>query len=162
MLRENTKATLFALLPLSKISIIHFPYKSPVLSPSISMPNLTNFVKIPLPHAFISLTLCFVGGIIRRMENNGWKMVWKIVFSTVWEAKEKREDGKLGRKFSSLAHQFFSSQIGRKTMERKLLLPWNYTNAFSHLPSSLTQWLFWNQVKNKKKKKMLTISSIKH
>ena len=41
----------------------------------------------------------------------------------------------------------------RKTMERKLLLPWNYTNAVSHLPSSLTQWLFWNQVKNKKKKK---------
>ena len=38
-------------------------------------------------------------------------------------------------------------------MERKLLLPWNYTNAFSHLPSSLTQWLFWDQVKNKKKKK---------
>ena len=55
MLRENTKATLFALLPLSKISIIHFPYKSPVLSPSVSMPNLTNSVKIPLPHAFISL-----------------------------------------------------------------------------------------------------------
>ena len=119
MLRENTKPTLFALLPLSKISIIHFPYKSPVLSPSISMPNLTNFVKIPLPHAFISLTLCFVGGIIRRMENNGWKMVWKTVFSTVQEAKEKREDGKLRRKFSSRAHQFFSSQIGRKTVERK-------------------------------------------
>ena len=85
------------------------------------------------------------------MENNGWKMVWKTVFSTIWEAKEKREDGKSRRKFSSRAHQFFSSQIARKTVERKLLLPWNYTNALSHLPSSQTQQLFWNQVKKKKK-----------
>ena len=69
-----------------------------------------------------SFTLCLVGGIIGRMENNGWKMVWKTVFSTVWEAKENREDGKSGRKFSSRTHQFFSSQIGRKTVERKLLL----------------------------------------
>ena len=84
------------------------------------------------------------------MENNGWKMVWKTVFSTIWEAKEKREDGKSRRKFSSRAHQFFSSQIARKTVERKLLLPWNYTNALSHLPSSQTQQLFWNQVKKKK------------
>ena len=36
------------------------------------------------------------------------------------------------------------------TVERKLLLPWNYTNALSHLPSSQTQQLFWNQVKKKK------------
>ena len=35
------------------------------------------------------------------------------------------------------------------TMERKLLLLWNYTNALSHLPSSQTQQLFWNQVKKK-------------
>ena len=41
------------------------------------------------------------------------------MFFTVWEATEKREDGKLRRKFSSWAHQFFSSQIGRKTLERK-------------------------------------------
>ena len=33
--------------------------------------------------------------------------------------KEKREDGKLERKFSSRAHQFFFFQIGRKIMERK-------------------------------------------
>ena len=46
-------------------------------------------------------------------------MVWKTIFSTVWEAKEKRDDRKLRRKFSSRAHQFFSSQIGRKTVERK-------------------------------------------
>ena len=65
------------------------------------------------------LTLCLIGGIIGRMENNGWKMVWKTVFSIVWEAKEKREDGKLRRKFSSWAHQFFSSQIRRKTVDRK-------------------------------------------
>ena len=49
-------------------------------------------------------------------------MVRKIVFFTVWEAKENREDGKFGRNFSSQTRQFFSSQIGRKTVERKLLL----------------------------------------
>ena len=69
-----------------------------------------------------NITLYLVGGIIGRMENNGWKMVWNTVFSTVWEAKENREDGKSGRKFSSRTHQFFSSQIGRKIVERKLLL----------------------------------------
>ena len=100
--------------------------------------------------AFVCLTLCLVGGIIGRMENNGWKMVWKTVFSTVWKAKKNREDGKFGRKFSSQTHQLFSSQIGRKTVERKLLLTWNYTNALSHLPSSQTQRLSWNQVKKKK------------
>ena len=99
-----------------------------------------------------ALILCLVGGIIGRMENNGWKMVWKTMFSTIWEAKENREDGKSGRKFSSRTHQFFSSQIGRKTVERKLLLTWNYTNALSHLPSSQTQGLSWNQVKKKKTK----------
>ena len=99
--------------------------------------------------AFVCLTLCLVGGIIGRMENNGWKMVWKTVFSTVWKAKKNREDGKFGRKFSSQTHQLFSSQIGRKTVERKLLLRWNYTNALSHLPSSQTQRLSWNQVKKK-------------
>ena len=53
------------------------------------------------------------------MENNGWKMVWKTVFFIVWKAKEKREDGKLGRKFSYWTHQFFFSQIGWKTVEKK-------------------------------------------
>ena len=36
-------------------------------------------------------------------------------------------------------------------MERKVLSPWNYTNALSYLPSSQTQRLFWNQVKLKQK-----------
>ena len=97
-----------------------------------------------------AFTLCLVRGIIGKMENNRWKMVWKTVFFTVWEAKENREDRKSGRKFSSRTHQFFSSQIGRKTVERKLLLTWNYTNVLSHLPSSQTQRLSWNQVKKKK------------
>ena len=97
-----------------------------------------------------AFTLCLVGGIIGRMENNRWKLVWKTVFFTVWEAKENREDRKSGRKFSSRTHQFFSSQIGRKTVERKLLLTWNYTNVLSHLTSSQTQRLSWNQVKKKK------------
>ena len=62
-----------------------------------------------------AFTLYLVGGIIGRMENNGWKMVWKTAIFTVWEAKENREDGKSGRKFSSRTHQFFPSQIRRKT-----------------------------------------------
>ena len=33
--------------------------------------------------------------------------------------KEKRKDGKLERKFSPRAHQFFFFQIGRKIVERK-------------------------------------------
>ena len=48
------------------------------------------------------------------MENNGWKMVWKTVFSIVWEAKEKREDGKPGRKFSSEPTNFFPPKSGGK------------------------------------------------
>ena len=48
------------------------------------------------------------------MENNGWKMMWKTVFSIVWEAKEKREDGKPGRKFSSEPTNFFPPKSGGK------------------------------------------------
>ena len=55
LLIENTKATLSTLLQLSRISIVHFHYKSPVLSPSVSVPNLINSVKIPLLHACVSL-----------------------------------------------------------------------------------------------------------
>ena len=33
-----------------------------------------------------------------------------------------------------------------------MLSLWNYTNTLSHLPSSQTQQLFWNQVKKKKKR----------
>ena len=49
-----------------------------------------------------------------RMENNRWKMMWKTVFSIVWEAKEKREDGKPGRKFSSEPTNFFPPKSGGK------------------------------------------------
>ena len=74
------------------------------------------------------------------------------MFSTVWQKKKNAEDGKPERKFSLPSPQFTSSQIGRKIVERKVLSLWNYTNALSHLPSSQTQRLFWNQVKKKKKK----------
>ena len=70
------------------------------------------------------------------MENKWRKIGWKIVFFTVWQKKENAKDGKPGRKFSLLSPQFTSSQIGRKIVERKVLSPWNYTNALSHLPSS--------------------------
>ena len=47
-------------------------------------------------------------------------------------------------------------------MERKVLSSWNYTNALSHLPSSQTQWLFWNQVKiNKNRERELEKKKIK-
>ena len=84
------------------------------------------------------------------MENKRRKIEWKTVFLTVWQKKENAEDGKPERKFSLPGPQFTSSQIGRKIVERKLLSPWNYTNALSYLPSSQTQRLFWNQVKKKK------------
>ena len=94
-------------------------------------------------------TLCLVGGIIGSMENKGRKIRWKTVFFTVWQKKENAEDGKPKRKFSLPGPQFTSSQIERKIVERKVLSPWNYTNALSYLPSSQTQRLFLNQLKIK-------------
>ena len=66
-----------------------------------------------------SLTVCLVGRIIRRMENFGWKMGWKTVFSTIWEAKENWDGWKMGWIIFHPGPQLFSSQIERKTMERK-------------------------------------------
>ena len=102
-----------------------------------------------------SLTLCLVGVKIERMENIGRKIRWKTVFSIVWRAKENADDGKPRRKFSLPGSQSASSQIGRKIVKRKLLSPWNYTNALSHLPSSQAQQLFWNQVKKKNRERLL-------
>ena len=104
-----------------------------------------------IPDFVIYFTLYLVGWIIGRMEKKGRKIGWKTMFFTVWQKKENAKDGKHGRKFSLPSPQFTSSQIGRKIMQRKVLSPWNYTNALSHLPSSQTQQLFWNQVKKKKK-----------
>ena len=95
----------------------------------------------------------FGWGIIGRMENKRRNIGWKTMLSTVWQKKENAEDRKPGRKFSLPGPQFTSSQIGRKIVERKVLSLWNYTNALSHLPSSQTQGLFWNQVKKKKKQR---------
>ena len=51
---------------------------------------------------------------------------------------ENTEERKPGRKFSLLGPQFSFSQIGRKIVGRKVDLWHFYTNALSHLPSSLT------------------------
>ena len=91
-----------------------------------------------------TLTLCLVGGIIGRMENNGWKMVWKTVFSTVWEPKEKREDGKLRRKFSSGPTNFFPPKSGGKLWRENVLtmqlldcpLPMSANSSTTHPYSS--------------------------
>ena len=70
--------------------------------------------------AFSSLTLCLVGWILGGMENIKRKMGQKNGFSSVWEWEENRRSGISGRKFSLLGPRNFSSQIGRKSNERKL------------------------------------------
>ena len=47
-------------------------------------------------------------------------MGWKTEFSSVWEWDENRRSGKPWRKFYLPDPQIFSSQIGRKSNERKL------------------------------------------
>ena len=88
---------------------------------------------------FPRLTLCLVGLILERMENIGKKSGWKTVFSTVWQMMKNTTDGKPGRKFSLLGPQISSSQIGRKTMERKVLSQPNYRNALSFPTVTTTQ-----------------------
>ena len=67
-----------------------------------------------------SFTLCLVGWNLGRMENVRTKMEWKTEFSSVWEWEENRGSGKSERKFSLSSSQIFSSQIKRKSNERKL------------------------------------------
>ena len=43
----------------------------------------------------------------------------KTVFFTIWQAEENRKGGKRGRKFSLPGPKISSSQIGRKSLERK-------------------------------------------
>ena len=73
------------------------------------------------------------------MENIGRKSGWKTVFSTVWQRVKNTEDEKPGRKFSLPGPQISSSQIGRKTMERKVLSQPNYGNALSFPTVTATQ-----------------------
>ena len=77
--------------------------------------------------------------ILERMENIRRKSGWKTVFSTVWQRVKNTEDGKPGRKFSLPGPQISSSQIGRKTMERKVLSQPNYRNALSNPTVTATQ-----------------------
>ena len=78
-----------------------------------------------------SLMLCLVELILEGMENIGKKSGWKTMFSTIWQRVKNTEDRKPGRKFSLPSPQISSSQIGRKTMERKVLWQPNYRNALS-------------------------------
>ena len=75
--------------------------------------------------------VCLVGRIIGRMENFGWKMGWKTVFSTVWEAKENWDGWKMGWIIFHPGPQLFSSQIGRKTVGEKTFSLCNYWTALS-------------------------------
>ena len=110
--------------------------------------NTTNISRPYLPYivGFIftllldpSLTLCLVMVILERMENIRRKSGWKTVFSTVWQRVKNTEDGKPGRKFSLPGPQISSSQIGRKTMERKVLSQPNYRNVLSNPTVTATQ-----------------------
>ena len=80
-----------------------------------------------------SLTLYLVGWNLGRMENVRKKMGWKTEFSSVWEWEENRGSGKPGRKFSLPGPQIFSSQIGRKSNDRKLP-QCSFTVMLSHQP----------------------------
>ena len=89
----------------------------------------------------MSFTLCLVWVNLGRMENIGRKIEWKTVFSTVWQTRENREEGKPGRKFSLTGPQIFSSQIRRKCLKRKCSL-----GSFTIMPYGI-------KLKKKKKKK---------
>ena len=86
-----------------------------------------------------SFTLCLEGLILERMKNIGKKSGWKTVFFTVWQRVKNAENGKPGRKFSLPGPQISSSQIGRKTMERKVLSQPNYRNGLSFPTVTATQ-----------------------
>ena len=73
------------------------------------------------------------------MENIGRKSGWKTVFSTVWQRVKNTEDEKPGRNFSLSGPQISSSQIERKTMERKVLSQPNYGNGLSFPTVTVTQ-----------------------
>ena len=75
----------------------------------------------------------------------GGKWCGKQCFPLFGKRRKKERMEKSRENFPSGPPIFFLP-----TVERKLLLPWNYTNALSHLPSSQTQQLFWNQLKKKK------------
>ena len=70
----------------------------------------------------------------------------KTMFSTAWKTEENRKKGKPGRLFSLLGPQIYSSQIGRKSLERKfshstftILSSPTYPHSWpSHLPHLMT------------------------
>ena len=66
-----------------------------------------------------SFTLCLIGVNLGGMENIGRKILRKTLFCCVWQVEENKRSGKPGRLFSLSGPQNFSSQIGRKSLERK-------------------------------------------
>ena len=83
------------------------------------------------------------------MENVRRKMGWKTEFSSVWEWEENRGSGKPRRKFSLPSPQIFSSQIRRKSNDRKMS-QCNFTVMPSHQPFiqdlHLTHWRLLPQI----------------
>ena len=73
-------------------------------------------------------------------KQEGWKIWWKMSFSTAWLRKKKRQ--KIREKVFPLGPLFLSSQFGMK-MERGKCLEMHFTQIPSHLPLTLfmTWWL---------------------
>ena len=98
-------------------------------------------------HKKYSLTLCWVGVNLGRMENIGRKIKWKTMLSIVWQTRENRDEGKPRRKFSLPGPQIFSSQIGRKSLKRKCSL-----STFTIMPSEIKFFFLKKKAKKRKSK----------
>ena len=71
-----------------------------------------------------------VGVNLGMMESIGRKMLRKTIFSTVWQTEENRKEGKPGRLFFVSGLEISSSQIERKSLERKFI-----HSTFTMMPS---------------------------
>ena len=86
------------------------------LNLKISSYEKNHNVKSPL-RSRLSLTLCLVGWILRKVENTGRKMGWKSGFSSVRHWMKNRRVENPGEKFLSRAHNFFPPDLGGKARE---------------------------------------------
>ena len=78
-------------------------------------------------NSFVSskLKVCLVGVKTGRMKNRKRKISWKMLFSTIWLAKENRRDRNRGESFPSQTH-FFNppksrGKCGEKSAMKALL-----------------------------------------
>ena len=80
----------------------------------------------------------------REDGKNGWKMVWKTVFSIVWEAKEKERTENSEENFPPGPTNFFPPKSGGKLWRENVLtmqlldcpLPTSANSSIAHPYSS--------------------------